>query len=269
MKPGGSTGGGRMFGFGRRRRERLRRQPLSEEVRLVVEASVPLARYLLPPERQRWHGLVQIFLADVRFEGCQGLQVTDRMRLSVAGQACFPLVHLAEVPYPGLRTVLLYPTEFTAYHQWEHPDGTVTEGEDARLGESADRDVIVLSWSDLEAALAGRSRVFVVWHECAHQIDARSGDIDGIPPLPAADAARFEATMRRAFERLERAVHAGRKTLLDPYGATDPVEFFAVAVEAFFSRPVALRRAHRDLYDALAGYFRWDLAARIDASAEP
>ena len=34
------------------------------------------------------------------------------------------------------------------------------------------------------------------------------------------------------MERLRRG-----KSVLDPYGAEDPVEFLAVAVEAFFERP--------------------------------
>ena len=52
----------------------------------------------------------------------------------------------------------------------------------------------------------------------------------------------------------------------DTYGATDPVEFFAVSVEAFFERPRALRTNHPNLYAELQKYFRQD---PVEYSAEP
>jgi MtfA peptidase len=46
--------------------------------------------------------------------------------------------------------------------------------------------------------------------------------------------------------------------LLDTYGATDPAEFFAVSVEAFFEQPRALRARHPRLYEELQKYFQQD-----------
>src|SRR5262249_43007965 len=54
----------------------------------------------------------------------------------------------------------------------------------------------------------------------------------------------------------------GRPTLIDPYGATDPHEFFAVATETFFLRAVELRQQHPDVYDLLAACYRQDPARR-------
>ena len=54
-------------------------------------------------------------------------------------------------------------------------------------------------------------------------------------------------------------------SLLDEYGAHDPVEFLAVAVEAFFELARALRRADPDMYELLAAYFQQDPAAWDDA----
>jgi Mlc titration factor MtfA (ptsG expression regulator) len=53
--------------------------------------------------------------------------------------------------------------------------------------------------------------------------------------------------------------------VLDVYGAEDAVEFFPVAVEAFFERPQPLRRRHAELYDTLREYFGQDPAAWDDA----
>jgi Mlc titration factor MtfA (ptsG expression regulator) len=53
-------------------------------------------------------------------------------------------------------------------------------------------------------------------------------------------------------------------TVLDPYGATNPAEFFAVATEAFFEKPQQLRDGHRALYDQLKQYYVQDPATYVD-----
>ena len=47
----------------------------------------------------------------------------------------------------------------------------------------------------------------------------------------------------------------GLPTLLSAYGATNPAEFFAVATETYFDRPVEMRQHHPDLYSQLEGYY--------------
>jgi Mlc titration factor MtfA (ptsG expression regulator) len=73
------------------------------------------------------------------------------------------------------------------------------------------------------------------------------------------DEADDESELEPAFgERRER--HEG-DWVLDPYGAEDPSEFFAVAVEAFFEDAPTLKHRHDDVYGMLASYFRQDPAA--------
>ncbi|MGD8866725.1 MAG: zinc-dependent peptidase, partial [Gemmatimonadales bacterium] len=52
-----------------------------------------------------------------------------------------------------------------------------------------------------------------------------------------------------------------RDTLLDGYGGTSPAEFFAVATECFFEKPVQLEKTHPALYDQLKLFYRQDPAA--------
>jgi len=101
----------------------------------------------------------------------------------------------------------------------------------------------------------------VGFHECAHLLDLEQTRFDGIP-LGFDDAAA-----RRWIEVREREIpHMLRgASVLDEYGAHDPVEFLAVAVEAFFETALALRRNHADLYELLAAYFQQDPAAWDDA----
>ena len=71
--------------------------------------------------------------------------------------------------------------------------------------------------------------------------------------------------MSSEFASLRAADETGIPTLLDTYGATDPAEFFAVSVEAFFEQPRALRARHPRLYAELQKYFQQNPA---DYSAE-
>ena len=66
--------------------------------------------------------------------------------------------------------------------------------------------------------------------------------------------------MSDAFERLGDAVDRDEETLLDPYGAEDPAEFFAVATEAFFLLPAELEKDEPELYAVFCDSFRQDPA---------
>jgi len=59
------------------------------------------------------------------------------------------------------------------------------------------------------------------------------------------------------------AVRDGTDGWLRSYAGTNPGEFFAVATEAFFTRPVAMAGDKPALYEVLAGYYRQDPAGRI------
>ena len=68
--------------------------------------------------------------------------------------------------------------------------------------------------------------------------------------------------MSAAYERLTAAVEQGRETLIDPYAAEDPAEFFAVISEYFFETPEVLRNAFPDVYRELVEYYRQDPTRR-------
>jgi len=96
-----------------------------------------------------------------------------------------------------------------------------------------------------------------VLHEFAHQLDFEDGATDGTPLLESgAQAKRWADVFSRELEALRHAADAGEPTLLDPYGAQDPAEFFAVATETFFERGAELRQRHARLYEELARFYR-------------
>jgi len=242
----------------RRLRKTLLASELSAEQRLIVLRSVPLLRKLSDPLRRTLEGKIALFLHQIEFIGCDGVEVTDEMRLSIAAQACLLVVN-TEAWYANLRTILIYPGAFKS-RRAEHNGYVVTERETVRTGESWARGPVVLSWADArEGALNDRDGHNVVFHEFAHQLDDLSGHTDGAPVLEKGQSfAQWERVFVTAFKTHRHKVERGQPTVFDAYGATRQEEFFAVAVEAFFERPAELKREAADVYRQLERLFRLD-----------
>lgn len=228
--------------------------------------ALPHAALLDDAQRQHWHALVAAFWARVRFIGCNDFWVESRVRLTIAGYACLLYLRGRVPPYPRLKTVLVYPEAFLVPQTEPDAYGLVADHPVEHIGESWDAERVILSWSDVEAALLG-DPVNVVVHEFAHQLDDESEDASGAPPWR--DRARWAEVMQQAFEQLRR--HR-RPPVLDPYGAESPEEFFGVVTEAYFQRGAALRQHHPALYTLFHETFGLDTArltwpaAEIDAT---
>jgi MtfA peptidase len=243
----------------RRRRDRLRAQPVPERWGTILERTMPLYRSLPDDTRRELHGHMHVFLDEKQFEGCGGLDLTEEMEVTIAAQACLLLLNRVTDYYPRLYTILVYPTAYTAPIR-EERHSIVTEGEEDRSGEAWEDGVIVLAWEDvLEGAADPDDGFNLVLHEFAHQLDQEDSDSNGAPPLGRdMEPEEWARVMRAEFERLRRAAERGRHTLLDEYGATDPAEFFAVATETFFEQPFELAEEHPELFAQLERYYRQD-----------
>ncbi|MDD9921278.1 MAG: zinc-dependent peptidase [Boseongicola sp.] len=238
------------------RRLELLDTPLTDEERAMVVAEVPLLRRLPPELHRSLEGKINLFLDQIDFIGCNGLEVTKAMRLSIAAQACLLIVN-TDTWYKTLRTILIYPGAFKS-HQTQYSGYVVTEHETVRAGESWSRGPVVLSWADTALGAANhRNGKNVVIHEFAHQIDDLSGHTDGAPILREGQSfAEWARVFTTAYETHVADVERGRQTVIDAYGATNHEEFFAVSVELFFENPVALRNEEPDVYEQLAELFQ-------------
>lgn len=223
--------------------------PFPPAWRELLDARLPHTRGLPPELRERFESRLQEFLARKKFYGCNGLDVTEEMRVLIAGTACLLILRPNAQVYPQLRSVLVYPRAFWVRHEEPDEDGLVYEEEVLQLGESQDWGRVILSWEDVEAALAG-DEVNVAAHEFAHQLDVG----EGAPDLP--DYSRWSAVMQAAFDEL---VERGSE-VLDDYGSEGPAEFFAVATESYLQRGVQLRQYHPDLYALLRDYYLLETA---------
>ena len=98
----------------RRRRRKLRGQPVPPAWRSTLTSNLPIFRRLPPQDQVELLRHVQVFLAEKQFEGCGGLELTDEIRLTIAAQACLLLLHRETDYYPQLSTILVYPSTYIA-----------------------------------------------------------------------------------------------------------------------------------------------------------
>lgn len=259
-----------MFLFRGRRRRRLLQTPLVADQRTLLRESVPLCAALPASLRPRHEGVVQLLLAEKHFEGAGELEITDAMRLAIAGQAALLQLRQGADYYPGLDTILVYPDVFVVDVHEPDEHGLVHEGPDERAGESWQRGVVVLSWQDVARESARRNGYNVVLHEFAHQLDDQSGEADGTPLLSSTElAALWPEVFQTAFELHQRQLRRGREVLFDADSAESPTEFFATAVELFFEFPYDLRRAYPAVYSLLANYLELDPARWAAPGGDP
>ncbi len=255
-----------MFGFlKRRRRERIRSQPFPPEWLAIIERNVPMFARLPEDDRHELLRRVLVFLAEKNFEGAGGLKMTDEIRVTIAAQACTLLLRLDDDDYyPGLRSIIVYPTAYRVPREVRHGE-VVQEDHAVHLGESWTHGAVVLSWNSARHGAADpRDGKNVILHEFAHQLDQEDGAADGTPELDGfALYAPWARVLSEHYLALRAAARTGRKSLLDHYGATNEAEFFAVASECFFERPVQLRAKHPELYEELSRYYGQDPAGVV------
>jgi Mlc titration factor MtfA (ptsG expression regulator) len=248
-----------------RRRRRILAEPFPPAWDEIIDRNVPAARYLRGPTRARLRELVQIFVAEKSFEGCGGFEIDDEARITIAAHACLlvlgrPRDDDDQALFRDVESILVYPGGVIApprprgiFEITRSPIAVTTVLD----GEAHLHGPVVLSWDavlDASDELATRN---VVLHELAHKIDMADGVADGTPPLPTdAEIRAWAAICSRELIALREAVELGIPTVIDPYGATNEAEFFAVVTETFFLRPWDLRAGHPELYALFAKFYR-------------
>ena len=242
----------------------LRSEPavavLPEELWDTTIAGLPFLSSLNDEEQQALRRLSEAFLAEKEFTTAGGLELTDAMAISITAQGCLLILKLGLDYYRGWVGIVVYPDEFVIPRSIEDEFGVVHEYDDVASGEAWAGGPLLISWRDAQMAGSGYN---VVIHEFAHKLDMLNGEADGIPPLPAEISRNdWETTLLAAFDdfcaRVDEAEALGQETLLDPYAAENPGEFFAVMSEAFFETPQILREEYPALYLQLVAFYQQD-----------
>lgn len=253
--------------FRHRRRRKLLAQPFPEAWATRLE-TLPFYERLGADERSRLHDILRVIVAEKRWEGCDGLELTEEMCVVIAAQAALLILEIEHEYFRRVREILVFPSAYRASYQQRDGSGVISEGSH-NAGEAWYRGPIILSWDGVRQGAADpKDGHNLVLHEFAHKLDMLDGYVDGTPRLSGRDAyAAWTRIMTEEFKALQDAARRGRKSVLDRYGATNEAEFFAVATETFFEKPRQLQTKHASLYGLLAGYYQQDPMARLERAA--
>ncbi|MBI9074565.1 MAG: zinc-dependent peptidase [Desulfatibacillum sp.] len=254
--------------FINRRRKKLTQVPFPSSWEEIIRRNVAHYSMLENDERTHLHSLIQVFIAEKKWEGGGGLELTDEIRVTISAQACLLLLGLPHNYYRNVNSIIVYPSTVVPPPRkagfFQNSFNPVELGHPI-IGQAFQRGPLIISW---DAGLSGGRHPEdghnVIYHEFAHKLDMLDGAADGTPPLR--DRAEYHDWVRTCSDeylRLKHDTEKGKKSFLNAYGATNEAEFFAVATEQFFEQPRLMVKHAPDLYRVLKEYYRQDPLERV------
>jgi len=238
----------------------LHRHAIPHPLWLAVMEVLPAMHGMTAVEKAHLRELSTLFLHQKNLMGVQGLELTAEMRLTIAAQACLPVLRLGMECLHGWSDVIVYPGAFRVNRDAVDAAGVVQQQQRVLSGEAWSRGPIVLSWADIaQDSLSGQPGHNVVIHEIAHKLDMLNGSCNGYPPLHhEMSVPLWTEVWTKAFNDLQLELEQQQYSVINPYAATDPAEFFAVLSEYFFTAPALLAHRFTEVYQQLKLYYRQD-----------
>ncbi|MFY0671972.1 MAG: zinc-dependent peptidase [Bacteroidia bacterium] len=223
-------------------------EPLEKKYIDVLNAKISFYEQLSPEDKERFEHDVNVFLRTTKITGIQ-TAINHEDETLIAAGACIPVFNFPEWQYNNLNEVILYPNLFD--------ENFATQGKgrfvSGMVGNGVMEGKMILSKRSLHLGFDNRTdKKNVAVHEFIHLIDKADGSIDGVPSLfvDKTFALPWFELMRQKIKEIEK-----NKSDINPYGATNPAEFFSVVSEYFFERPKLLKKKHPQLYDELTEIF--------------
>jgi MtfA peptidase len=229
-------------------------ESLPAEWRVILTSRVTFYNGLTDGEKQHFEWKLMEFLGHCRVTGIQ-TTVDDTDRVLVASSAIIPIFKFPQWRY-DIVEVLLYPSSFNEKFETEGKDRFIL----GMVGTGYMDGKMILSKQALHHGFQNESdKHNTAIHEFVHLVDKADGTIDGIPSL----LIKKQYTLPWLDLVSKKMLEMTRgKTDINPYGATNQQEFFAVAAEYFFERPELLQKKHPELYRFLEDIFDQDNAKK-------
>jgi MtfA peptidase len=230
-------------------RRKVPSSPIEEEHRRMLEENVVFYAQLDDEQKAEFEKRVHYFLSTVTITGVN-TEVEELDKLLVASSAIIPIFGFKDWEYININEVLLYPDSFDeAFAQ--QGSGRTTLG---MVGTGPYQNSMILSQHELRQGFLNKTaKTNTAIHEFVHLVDKTDGAVDGLP----------EALMAKQYvipwlNLLQQKISEilKNKTDINPYGATNKAEFFAVVSEYFFERPDLLQQKHPELYELLSKIFK-------------
>jgi Mlc titration factor MtfA (ptsG expression regulator) len=235
-------------------------KPFPNEYSKILRKNIPFYSKMPTHLQMQLKKRIKQFLHQKKFVGCDGLEITNEVKVTIAGRACLLILNRETDVFAKLGTILVYPSAFIVPRANVQAGGVVTHTNQTLSGESWSDGRVVLAWDHIvpnrESAHLGQD---VVVHEFAHQLDSESGVTNGTPILRNTQAYQMWAkVLEQEYLHLQREQQHGEESFIDQYGATNPAEFFAVVTEAFFYRSKQFSEQHPKLFEQFLIYYQID-----------
>jgi Mlc titration factor MtfA (ptsG expression regulator) len=223
--------------------------PLPDSYKTILEEQSEFYKQLDEEAKIAFGKRVMQFLAQTKITGVNTV-VEELDKVLIGASAITPIFGFADWEYINLREVLLYPASFNHDFEQKGNDRNVL----GMVGDGALNGVMILSQHELRQAFINKTgKANTAIHEFVHLVDKTDGTVDGIP----------EAFLQKQYilpwlQRMHtemKKIMAGQSDI-NPYGATNEAEFFAVVSEYFFERPHLLEEKNPELYQLLSTIFR-------------
>lgn len=222
--------------------------PLQENAKDLLEENIPFYAALSIEDKARFEFKVQDFLLHTKITGVK-TELSELDRLLIASSAIIPIFNFDNWYYQNIDEVLLYPNAFNRQFETKGQERNIL----GMVGDGVMNGKMLLSRNALKQGFKNETdKKNTAIHEFVHLIDKSDGLTDGIPTLlmekqyliPWLDL------MNRKMEEIRK-----KKSDINTYGATNQIEFFAVASEYFFERPQLLEKKHPELFALLNSFF--------------
>lgn len=223
--------------------------------RITLAQDISFYNTLSREEKGLFEYKIQEFLLNHRITGIQ-TDVTERDRLLVAASAVIPIFQFPKWRYLNLYEVLLYPDTFNLDFETTGKDRNIL----GMVGTGYMNNKMILSKKALHHGFDNDSdKKNTAVHEFVHLIDKMDGKIDGIPQLllERPYVIPWLELMKEKIDEIQ-----AEQSDINPYGATNHAEFFAVVSEYFFEQPQLLSKKHPELYAILEEIFDQDMDER-------
>ena len=188
------------------------------------------------------------FLSAVKITGANA-EVEDIDRVLIGAAAVIPVYFIPDWEYVNLREILVYPGNFNVDFDQHGQDRMIS----VMVESGGLQNVMIISkWDLRQGFINSHSNRNTAIHEFVHLIDKMDGTLDGVPEilLERKYIAQWQQLTYFTMEQIRRG-----ESDIDIYGATSPVEFFAVASEYFFEQRELFRSNHPQLNEMMERIF--------------
>ena len=234
-----------LFVFQPRRREGIELPDNYEE---VLSDYVRFYSNLNEEGKRKFEEKFKKFLSAVKITGANA-EVEDLDRILIGAAAVIPTYYIPDWEYVNLREVLVYPGYFNTDFEQHGQERSIS----GMVGTGAMQNVMIVSkWDLRQGFINGKNNHNTAIHEFVHLIDKMDGTLDGVPELLLERKLipKWQELTQKEMERIRRG-----ESGIDAYGATSPVEFFAVVSEYFFEQPEVFAVHYPELNEVLTRIF--------------